>query len=170
LGGPETAPQPPRRSGHAGGAVAPVCLLGGPEMAPHPPRRSGHAGGAVAPLDIAGGEEHGGDGGGGGEGEGGGEKGPEPGAVRGEGALGDERERRGVAEAAGGAQDEALVSDRQAAGRAGGRPARARRAGERGAEEPIARDQRNGRRARHGLQTIEPARHGDEADRVVARA
>ena len=63
--GPEMAPHTPQRSGHPGGAGAPLGIALRPEMAPHtirpkgatPPsvssgQRSPHPGGAGARLEI----------------------------------------------------------------------------------------------------------------------
>ena len=50
--GPEMAPHTPHRSGHPGGAGAPLGIALRPEMAPHTPHRSGHPGGAGARLEI----------------------------------------------------------------------------------------------------------------------
>ena len=50
--GPEMAPHTPHRSGHPGGAGAPLGIALRPEMAPHTPQRSARPGGAVARLEI----------------------------------------------------------------------------------------------------------------------
>jgi len=50
--GPEMAPHTPHRSGHPGGAGAPLGIALRPEMAPHTPHRSGHPGGAGPCLEI----------------------------------------------------------------------------------------------------------------------
>ena len=53
--GPEMAPHTPHRSGHPGGAGAPLGIALRPEMAPHTPhtpQRSARPGGAGACLEI----------------------------------------------------------------------------------------------------------------------
>jgi len=50
--GPEMAPHTPHRSGHPGGAGAPLGIALRPEMAPHTPQRSPRPGGAGARLEI----------------------------------------------------------------------------------------------------------------------
>ena len=50
--GPEMALHTPHRSGHPGGAGAPLGIALRPEMAPHTPHRSARPGGAGARLEI----------------------------------------------------------------------------------------------------------------------